>query len=161
MNGKGEPMMSSTVNRVEENTDEAINDRIYRQTVRNLSRFATQGSTEINRRLEELDHEWDVERTLEANAATLALFGIGLGAFFDRRFFLFPALVTGFLLQHAVQGWCPPLPVLRRLGIRTAREIDSERLALKVLRGDFQDLRKVPPGTHNIDIEAILKAVNR
>ena len=161
MNGKGEPMMSSTVKRVEENTDEAINDRIYRQTVRNLSRFATQGSTEINRRLEELDHEWDVERTLEANAATLALFGIGLGAFVDRRFFLFPALVTGFLLQHAVQGWCPPLPVLRRLGIRTAREIDRERLALKVLRGDFQDLRKVPPGTHNIDIEAIMKAVNR
>ncbi|MGZ8366549.1 MAG: hypothetical protein ACXW37_09265 [Nitrospira sp.] len=153
-------MMSSTVKRVEENTDEAINDRIYRQTVRNLSRFATQGSTEINRRLEELDHEWDVERTLEANAATLALFGIGLGAFVDRRFFLFPALVTGFLLQHAVQGWCPPLPVLRRLGIRTAREIDSERLALKVLRGDFQHLRKVPTGTHNIDIEAILKVVN-
>jgi hypothetical protein len=154
-------MMPATGKRVEENTDEAINDRIYGQTVRNLSHFSTQGSSEINRRLEELDHEWDVERTLEANAATLALFGIGLGAFVDRRFFLFPALVTGFLLQHAVQGWCPPLPVLRRLGIRTAREIDSERLALKVLRGDFQDLRKVPTGTHNIDIEAILKAVNR
>ncbi len=102
-------MMPATVRRVDENTDEAINDRIYRQTVRNLSHFATQDSTEINRRLEELDHEWDVERTLEANAATLALFGIGLGAFVDRRFFLFPALVTGFLLQHAVQGWCPPI----------------------------------------------------
>ena len=107
MNGRGEPMMPATVRRVEENTDEAINDRIYRQTVRNLSHCATQDSTEINRRLEELDHEWDVERTLEANAATLALFGIGLGAFVDRRFFLFPALVTGFSLHHAVQGWCP------------------------------------------------------
>ena len=154
-------MMPATVKRVEENTDEAINDRIYRQTVRNLSYFATQGSTEINRRLEELDHEWDVERTLEANAATLALFGIGVGAFVDRRFFLFPVLVTGFLLQHAVQGWCPPLPVLRRLGIRTAREISTERLALKVLRGDCQDLRKERAGTQNIDVEPILKAINR
>ena len=154
-------MIPATVKRVEENTDEAINNRIYRQTVRNLSHFANQGSTEINRRLEELDREWDVERTLEANAASLALLGIGLGAFIDRRFFIFPALVTGFLLQHAVQGWCPPLPVLRRLGIRTAREIDMERLALKVLRGDFQDLRKERAGTQHADVEPILKAVNR
>jgi hypothetical protein len=48
-----------------------------------------------------------------------------------------PALVTGFLFQHAVEGWCPPIPVLRRLGFRTAREIDIERVALKALRGDF------------------------
>jgi hypothetical protein len=39
--------------------------------------------------------------------------------------------------EHAVQGWCPPLPILRRMGFRTAREIDTERTALKALRGDF------------------------
>jgi hypothetical protein len=39
-----------------------------------------------------------------------------------------------------VQGWCPPLPVFRRLGIRTASEIDYERYALKSLRGDFDEL---------------------
>ncbi|HET9942578.1 MAG TPA: hypothetical protein VFR05_04515, partial [Terriglobia bacterium] len=41
------------------------------------------------------------------------------------------------LLQHAVQGWCPPVPLFRRLGIRTQREIDEERYALKAMRGDF------------------------
>jgi hypothetical protein len=41
------------------------------------------------------------------------------------------------LFQHAVQGWCPPVPLLRRLGYRTSREIDIERVALKALRGDF------------------------
>ena len=41
------------------------------------------------------------------------------------------------LFQHAVQGWCPPIPLLRRLGIRTSREIEIERVALKILRGDF------------------------
>jgi hypothetical protein len=42
-----------------------------------------------------------------------------------------------FLFQHAIQGWCPPVPVLRRLGFRTANEIEQERTALKALRGDF------------------------
>ena len=60
-----------------------------------------------------------------------------LGVFRDRRWFLLPGAVAGFLLQHAVQGWCPPLPVLRRLGVRTADEINQERFALKALRGDF------------------------
>lgn len=88
-------------------------------------------------RLRELDQEWDIERTLEANAATLALVGVVLGATNDRRWLWLPGLVTGFLLQHAVQGWCPPLPILRSLGVRTNREIDAERVALKALRGDF------------------------
>jgi len=35
-------------------------------------------------------------------------------------------------LQHGLQGWCPPLPLLRRLGIRTRGEIDREKYALKV-----------------------------
>lgn len=48
-----------------------------------------------------------------------------------------PAVVAGFLLQHALQGWCPPLPVFRRLGFRTQAEIERERYALKALRGDF------------------------
>lgn len=46
-------------------------------------------------------------------------------------------MVTAFLFQHSVQGRCPPLPVLRKLCFRTAREIDTERTALKALRCDF------------------------
>jgi hypothetical protein len=49
-------------------------------------------------------------------------------------------LVAGFLLQHAVQGWCPALPIVRALGFRTSREIDAERSALKAGRGDFDAL---------------------
>jgi len=47
---------------------------------------------------------------------------------------------VSFCLQHALQGWCPPLTLFRRLGIRTQREIDDERTALKALRGDFADV---------------------
>jgi hypothetical protein len=44
-------------------------------------------------------------------------------------------------LQHAVQGWCPPVPIFRRLGIRTQTKIDHERYALKVLRGDIKKIK--------------------
>lgn len=45
-------------------------------------------------------------------------------------------MVAGFLFQHAVQGWCPPVPILRRLGVRTEAEIFEEITALRTL-GDF------------------------
>jgi hypothetical protein len=149
-----------TTIRVEQHTDEAVNERIRRRTAQSISSIGRQGRDEISRRLEELDQEWDMERTLEANAASVALLGLGLGAWASRRFFVLPGVVAGFLLQHAVQGWCPPVPIFRRLGFRTAREIASERYALKVLRGDFDDL----PTAQTIDEQKagrILAAMNR
>lgn len=150
--------MVATTTRVEENTDDSINELIRQQTVRDILHIVDGGSREINRRIKELDREWDVERTLEANAASLSLLGLGLGTFVDRRFFLIPAIVTSFLLQHAVQGWCPPLPVLRSLGIRTAREIDIERYALKAIRGDFKALADHQKSLVKGDVEHVLDA---
>lgn len=98
----------------------------------------------IAARLSELDREWDIERAIEANAASLALAGLVLGISHDRRWLALPAVVSSFLLQHAVQGWCPPVPVLRRLRFRTADEINEERMALKAMRGDFNRLRDRP-----------------
>lgn len=125
--------------RVAENTAARINAAIEDEIEASIRHHARHPH-EIPRRLRELDEEWDVERVLEANAASLALGGTALAAAHDRRWLVLPALVTGFLLQHAVQGWCPPLPILRRLGIRTRREIEAERSALKAIRGDFADV---------------------
>lgn len=132
-------MIPSTVERVPQHTADHINEQIRRQTERNVARFADNPAA-IEGRLTELNQEWDIERTLEANAASISLIGLALGATVDRRFFVLPGLVAGFLLQHALQGWCPPLPVFRRMGFRTASEIDYERYALKSLRGDFSNL---------------------
>jgi Protein of unknown function (DUF2892) len=112
----------------------------------------------IQRRLRQLDREWDVERVLETNASLFALAGVILGAHLDRRWLWLPALVTGFLLQHAVQGWCPPIPVLRRMGIRTSREIEIERVALKVIRGDFDEAAGSAPGKGAANAIAAAKA---
>lgn len=132
-------MLPATEDRVPLHTDAEINRRIAAATERSLAYFAVHPE-EIPRRLAELDREWDIERTLEANAAAFGFVGVLLGAFVDRRWLALPGLVSAFLLQHATQGWCPPLPVLRRLGLRTAGEIAVERYGLKFLRGDFRDL---------------------
>ena len=133
-------MIPTTVERVPYQTSQAVNERIRCSAEQRVEQLQQAGPAAIARRLEELDAEWDVERTLEANAATATLIGVTLGATVDRRWFALPAVVGAFLLQHAVQGWCPPLPVFRRLGFRTASEIDHERYALKALRGDFAEL---------------------
>ena len=133
-------MIPSTVERVPQHTAKHVNEQIRHETEERVARCAEAGRGAIDRRLSELDQEWDIERTLEANAATASLVGLTLGATVDRKWFLFPAVVAGFLLQHAVQGWCPPLPIFRRLGFRTQPEIDYERYALKSLRGDFRHL---------------------
>jgi hypothetical protein len=130
-------MLPATDQRVPTSTSDKTNAAIAEQTRERLHAFATQPEG-IPGRLSELEFEWDVERTLEANAATLALVGTMLGAFVDRWFLAIPIIVTVFLLQHALQGWCPPLPILRALGFRTSREIAGERTALKALRGDFE-----------------------
>src|SRR5687767_10946272 len=103
-------MLPSTVDRVPAHTDREINEQIRKRTEANIAHYSRAGRVAIDRRLRELDEEWDIERTLEANAATACLIGVTLGATVDRRWFFFPAVIGGFLLQHALQGWCPPLP---------------------------------------------------
>jgi len=75
------------------------------------------------------------------NASTLAFMGLVLGVTRNRKWLFIPGVVLPFLFQHAVQGWCPPLPIMRRLGVRSRQEIDREKYALKALRGDFANIQ--------------------
>lgn len=129
--------MAKTRNRVPVHSPPQANERIRREMSASIQYF-TRHKDEIPARLKELDQEWDIERAIEANASVLALAGVALAAGHDRRWLALPGVVAGFLLQHAIQGWCPPVPVLRRLGFRTSYEIEEERRALKALRGDFE-----------------------
>ena len=121
--------MISSRQRVPSHTKAEINRKIERETACRLQYFA-QNRNEIPERLQELDEEWDFERAIEANASVLAFTGVALGVSRNPKWLILPALVTGFLFQHAIQGWCPPVPILRRLGFRTAYEIEEERQAL-------------------------------
>lgn len=135
-------MFASNQNRVRQNTSASVNQAIEDQIQQNVSRCASEGRQAIDQRLTELEQEWDVERILQANFATVVLASTALSLGIDRRWTLLPAVAAGFMLQHVLQGWCPPLIVLRRMGVRTASEIDREKYALKALRGDFEPLNK-------------------
>jgi hypothetical protein len=135
------PQETAGGDRVREHTDPdrlAVLDRELRERV---AEFVDAPRAVLTRRLTELEHESDMERILEMNASALALTGLIAGVFGSRRFLIVPAVVLGFLLQHAVQGWCPPVVLFRRLGVRTRQEIDAEKFALKALRGDFDGVR--------------------
>lgn len=130
-------MATTSIRRSEANTPDAINQRIGRQTEANLARALRAGPAAIDARLAELEREWDTERVLQAMAAGFTLTGLLLGSTVNRKWYALPGVVAAFLLQHALQGFCPPLPVIRALGVRTPLEIEEERFALKVARGDF------------------------
>ncbi len=127
-----------TQTRVEKNSPEDANRKVAQATLESVRRYENRPGPEIARRLEELDREWDIERALEMNAAALALVGAVLALVLHSAFALLSIVVTAFLLQHALQGWCPPIPIFRRRGFRTAREIYREKTALRILRGDFK-----------------------
>ena len=142
-----------SADRVRANTSEEINCRIDREIDERVREYAAPSPADITRRIRELDREWDMERLLEANASALAFTGLLLGVTHSKKWLIVPGFVLPFLFQHAVQGWCPPVPVFRRLGVRTRKEIDREKYALKVLRGDFDRSDSLPPA------EAALQSV--
>lgn len=115
----------------------ARNQRIQARTLHDVTSYFGASDNTLSTRIRELEAEWNLERTLEANGAALALIGLALGISADRRFFALTLIASGCLLQHALSGWSPPLPLFRRLGIRSSAEIQQEILALRILRGDF------------------------
>jgi hypothetical protein len=123
--------------RVRRSTAPEINERIDETIRETVQRFASASEAAISQRMGALEEEWDVERLLETNASSLALAGVLSAVAGHRRGLVLAGGVLAFLLWHATKGWCPPLPVLRRLGVRTRREIERERFVLKYLRGDF------------------------
>ena len=129
--------------RVRANTAPRVNELIDERTIEHLCNYVGQSNRAISRRIDELETEWDIERWLETNASSLAFSGLLLGLTINRKWLWVPALVLPLLLMHATQGWCPPVPLLRRLGVRTRSEIDAEKYALKILRGDFDGIPNI------------------
>lgn len=147
-------MIADTATSVTQNSTPQANARIQHDMEQRLAAFQSDDKGAlITTRLEELNQEWDVERTLQTNFATLSMVGLGLATQVSKKWFILALGVPAFMVQHALQGWCPPLPVLRKLGLRSVREINDERFALKAMRGDFDEAAQ----TRNMD--AIIRAV--
>jgi hypothetical protein len=144
-------MIAETTSRVPQHTPEHLNQKIIDKTIGNILTHGL-SAPQIEARLKELDKEWDMERMLEVSASSLVVAGSLLGAFGSSWFYLISFLVGVFLLQHAIQGWCPPIRLFRRMGFRTHAEIVAEHYALRFLRGDFDNL--TPPPKEHIEARA-------
>ena len=122
--------------KVRAKTPPEINQAIDIETAAIVRFYAGKTDYEISRRIEELDKEWDIGRIVEVRAATVSLIGVILGLKRSEKWLILPTIASIFLLQYAIQGWCPPVSLLRRFGFRTRQEIDLEKYALQALRGD-------------------------
>jgi hypothetical protein len=133
-------METKEFDRVRAHTAPDVLRKIDVEIEKNIRFYSTQPREALSARIEELEREWDIERWLQTNASALAGTGVVLAATTSKKWLWLTGGVLGFLFLHAVHGWCPPIPALRRMGIRTRREIDREKFALKALRGDFQSV---------------------
>lgn len=135
--------MERSPDRARRHTARSVLRRIDDDTLHHLMEVETKPET-TSRRLEALDREWDIDRTIEAEAATMGLIGLALGTFVRPAFLALPATAAAAVFLFGSRGIYPLLPIFRRLGIRTAREIERERYAVKALRGDFDALPEAP-----------------
>jgi hypothetical protein len=135
--------LATSATRVEDQTAPHVNEQIRRTTEMSIA-YHQSNPDRIPRRLRELDAEWDIERMLETGSSTLSLIGLTLGILGRRRWLILPLAVQGFFLQHALQGWCPPIEILRRAGFRTRREIETERYALMAIRDEKGSAESTP-----------------
>ena len=129
-------ILPPTSERVALNTCDVVNAAIRAETLMCLNIFKNCNENMLTEKIRRLGREWDIERTLETSAGALILLS-SIKGLKKSKCFLFTGAVSFFLLQHALQGWCPPLPIIRKLGVRTCGEINNEKTVLKILRGDF------------------------
>jgi hypothetical protein len=122
--------------RVRQHSAAHVNARIDAEAAARVREVVEAGPAAIVRRISELDREWDVDRALMVNFAVVGGIAFAVGATRTLRrgrwsnwLTLLPVQLA-FLLHHATRGWCPPLPVFRRIGFRTSKEIAREREAL-------------------------------
>lgn len=133
---KKEPQ-GENVRKVSSDKQNAVIDKTI---LLNIKEYAGKSPEEISQRIKALDKEWDIERVLDLNMSAMALCGIASSLLFNKYSIILPILLLLFFIWHAFQGWCPPIPILRLLKIRTRPEIDREKYALKAMRGDFNGL---------------------
>jgi hypothetical protein len=125
-------VLHTPADRIATKSPRALNDRIADDTEASIAHYASHPES-IERRIAELDREWDVDRFIQLGGGSWVLVGLGLGLFVRKRFFLISAFAASSLIAHAIFGVAPPTLLLRALEVRTKAEIEEERRALELL----------------------------
>jgi hypothetical protein len=105
-----------------------------------IAKIAADGPQALEARLAEVNREWTTGRLVKATTGMMLLVGLALTAFHDPWWLALMILAALILIQYwfLPRSWLADLYSLA--GFRSGAEIEDERLALRVLRGDFKDL---------------------
>ncbi|XXF76055.1 hypothetical protein P2318_23750 [Myxococcaceae bacterium GXIMD 01537] len=127
---------------VRSHTPAPLNRRIDDKVEACVRSMAQRDRAEMSRYLEKLDREWDLNRAVSVGAAGAAMAALLVAGREGHTLRGIAAVAAGLLLQHGLMGWGPLAELVRALGVRTRREIDLEKFAIKALRGDFERVPK-------------------
>ncbi len=120
-----------------------VNKAVDEATLATLERYKNASPEAIEARIDELERMWDIECHVELWSSLLTLGGIGLG-FRSKRLLWFPLAVQGLVFARSFPIPDPLTPFLRLFGVWTRQEIEREKQALKLLRGDYERVAKDP-----------------
>ena len=123
---------------VRTHTPDQLNRRIDERVERCVRYMAQQERSEIGHYLSQLEAEWDLNRALAVGCSVACLSGLLLSRGLGRGWLGLSAIASALLMQQGISGHGPLAALVRSLGVRTRREIDLEKFALKALRGDFE-----------------------
>jgi hypothetical protein len=113
-----------------------------------ISKIAVDGPAAVDRRLDELGCEWTTGRLVKAASGAMLLAGLLPARRSVGKVGLALMLASGATLAQywiCKRSWLAD--VFAQLGVRSGTEIEDERIALRILRGDFRDL----PTLHHIE----------
>jgi len=116
-----------TLARVPHHTKQSINEKIRVETESRVAQAVEDGPEGVSGRLAELRAEWDIDRAAELHGGIAAIGGSALALTVSKKFFAIPMIIGASLVLGALFGWSPQYAILRRLGFRTAGEIERER----------------------------------
>jgi hypothetical protein len=124
---------------VRTHTADGVNRRIDARVEACVRQMAEQHDrAAITQYLDKLEREWDLNRMVTVAASAVSVLGLVLGARDGKAWRVVSGVAAGLLLQQGLFGFGPLSELVRLMGVRTRREIDLEKFALKALRGDFE-----------------------
>jgi hypothetical protein len=108
-----------------------------------LAKIAANGPAAIDQRLHELECEWTTGRLVKASSGVLLIAGLALAAFVSPWWLILPAIAGVVLAQYLFFCRSVFTDLFAAAGFRSGAEIENERIALRILRGDFRHLPTV------------------
>ncbi len=137
----------TSTDQVRSHAPEEVNKRIDERVERCVRHMAEQERSEISRYLGKLEREWDLNRAVMVVGSAVAVLGLWLARRDGGRWRTLGEVAAGLMLQQGLVGFGPLAELVRAVfGVRTRREIDLEKFALKALRGDFERIPKADGG---------------